>query len=245
MNFTLVGTARRECGEDGAWSGTSASCLPGYCSLVTCSRFYRCDVQERVAACIPFQQSDFEDFLSGCLQKIIYEDDCDKEISEVGEHLESSSFLESFARSILRVELIDNTQPYLITQKFLRETSSREESLTETFMTTVIEIVEHYMKHIETLVIHENREVLVAQCMHLINTNIKNIQKHKTKEPAPRTREQARQAWLDTSKKYRSNPEKKKTKNPAYSGKYSDIMERLVEVAQRLVNILGAKRDEL
>lgn len=199
-----------------------------------------------MASCAPFRRFEFEEFLSACFQEIKYEDDCEREISEIRELLEPDIFLESFASSILRLELIDNTQPYLMIRKFIRETSPREGSLTESFMGRVIEIIEHYIQHIETLVIHDNREVLVAQSMFLVNTNIRNIQRRKTEEAAPRSREQARQAWLNTSKKYRSNPGKKKTETLAYSGKYSDIMKKLVELAQKLVNILGAsKKDEL
>lgn len=245
-NYTLVGSARRDCGDDGVWSGTLASCAPASCDLVTCPRYNRCDTKEGVASCAPFGRFEFEEFLSACFQEIKYEDDCDREISEIRGLLEPEAFLESFASSILSVELIDNTQPYFMIRKFIRETSPREGSLTESFMGRVIEIIEHYIEHIETLVIHDNREVLVAQSMFLVNTNIRNIQRRKTEEAAPRSREQARQAWLNTSKKYRSNPGKKKTETLAYSGKYSDIMVKLVELAQKLVNILGAsKKDEL
>jgi len=48
-------------------------------------------------------ESDFEDFLSACLQRIEYEEDCDKEIAEIEDLLITDSFIQSFANSILKV----------------------------------------------------------------------------------------------------------------------------------------------
>ena len=54
------------------------------------------------------------------------------------------------------------------------------------------------------------------------------------------------QAWLDASKKHRSEPGKKTTKSPVYSGEYSKIMSNFKLAAQRLINNLKAtNRDEL
>ena len=124
-------------------------------------------------------ESDFEDFLSACLQRIQYEEDCDKEIAEIEDLLITDSFIQSFANSILKVsywpetntivhgklhsryvcigisvfstnqdvsvtlewvscllqvKLDGNTQPYLISKKFLRKIIPREKEFSEEFM---------------------------------------------------------------------------------------------------------------
>ncbi|XP_063682133.1 uncharacterized protein LOC134817001 isoform X2 [Bolinopsis microptera] len=222
VTHILVGSAARECGEDGQWSGDPASCHTGSCDLVTCPAYFKCGSGDGFAKCVQFIESDFEDFLSACLQRIQYEDDCDKEIAEI-EDLIPDSFIHSFANSILKVKLDGNTQPYFISKKFLRKITPREKEFSEQFMTMIIKIVEHYTEHIETLLYRENREVLVAKCMLMINSNIRAIQHKNTEERPTRTKKEARQAWLDASKKHRNNPGKKETKNPAYSGIHSGL----------------------
>ncbi|XP_063682535.1 uncharacterized protein LOC134817331 [Bolinopsis microptera] len=245
VTHILVGSAVRECGEDGQWSGDPASCQPGSCDLVTCPAYFKCGSGDGFAKCVQFIESDFEDFLSACLQRIKYEEDCDKEISEI-EDLLPDSFIQSFANSILKVKLDGNTQPYFISKKFLRKITPRENKFSEQFMKTIIKIVEYFTEHIETLLYRENREVLVAKCMLMINSNIRAVQHKNTEERPTRTRKEARQAWLDASKKHRNNPGKKETKNPAYSGIHSGIMLTLKQVAQRLMqNLIASEKDEL
>ena len=120
--------------------------------------------------------AEFKINITKCLGNIKFTGNCDGLLSDIEKRMSKEEYVDALTSVVYEMDLVGSTQPYLLSRILLQKLIPIESSYSQSNKDAIVKVVSRCSDHVASLYYSDNKEVLVGQCMLLVNSLVRNLQ---------------------------------------------------------------------